>query len=122
MFKAAERNGGNNERNKCNENGCYRFNIKEGNKKPNIVKLCVYFSGGKKYERAKCGVSLLISKKLKGSVKISEVIDENILKLDMKIWDYKLTIIVIYIHLMKIMELQENLNFLLTKRINSKIW
>jgi len=51
------------------------------------------FSGVKKYERAKTGVSVLISKKWKGSIKNWESIDERILKLDMNIWGYKLKII-----------------------------
>ena len=50
----------------------------------------------KKYERAKSGVSILINKKRKGSTKNWESIDERILKLDMNIWGYKLTIIGIY--------------------------
>jgi exonuclease III len=54
------------------------------------------FSGVKKYERAKRGVSVLINKKWKGSIKNWESIDERILKLDMNIWGYKLTIIGIY--------------------------
>ena len=54
------------------------------------------FSGLKKYERAKRGVLVLVNKKLKGSIKIYESFDEWILKLDMNIWGYKLTIIGIY--------------------------
>ena len=54
------------------------------------------FSGVKKYERAKRGVSILIHKKWKGSIKNWEAIDERILKLDMHIWGYKLTITGIY--------------------------
>ena len=54
------------------------------------------FSGVKKYERAKRGVSVLINKKWKGSIKNCESIDERILKLGMNIWGYKLTIIGIY--------------------------
>ena len=50
----------------------------------------------KKHEKAKTGVSILTNKKRKGSIKIWEVIDERILKLDMNIWGYKLTIIGIY--------------------------
>jgi len=50
----------------------------------------------KKYERAKRGVSVLINKKWKGSIKNWESIDERILRLDVNIWDYKLTIIGIY--------------------------
>jgi len=38
----------------------------------------------------------LISKKWKGSVKNWEATEETILKLDMNIWSYKLTIIGIY--------------------------
>ena len=55
-----------------------------------------FFSGEKKYERAKRGVSVLINKKWKGSIKNWESIDERILKLDMNIWWYKLTIIGIF--------------------------
>jgi rRNA processing protein Gar1 len=51
------------------------------------------FSGVKKYERAKRGVSILINKKWKSSIKNWEPIDEKILKLDMNIRGYKLTII-----------------------------
>ena len=40
----------------------------------------------KKYERAKGGVSILINKKWKGSIKNWESIDERILKLGMNIW------------------------------------
>jgi len=40
----------------------------------------------KKYERAKRGVSVLINKKWKVSIKNWESIDERILKLDMNIW------------------------------------
>jgi exonuclease III len=54
------------------------------------------FSGVKKYERAKKGVSVLINKKWKCSIKNWESIDERILKLDMNIWGYKLTIIGIH--------------------------
>jgi len=54
------------------------------------------FSGVKKYERAKRRVSVLINKKWKGSIKNWESIDERILKLDMNIWGYKLTITGIY--------------------------
>jgi len=54
------------------------------------------FSGVMKYERAKRGVSILINKKWKDSIKSWEAIDERILKLDMKTWGYKLTIIGIY--------------------------
>jgi len=50
----------------------------------------------KKYERAKKGVSILINKKWKSSIKNWEFIDERILKLDMNIWGYKLTIIGVY--------------------------
>ena len=50
----------------------------------------------KKYERAKKGVSILINKKWKGSIKNWESIDERILRLGMNIWGYKLTIIGIY--------------------------
>ena len=50
----------------------------------------------KKYERAKRGVSVLINKKWKVSIKNWESIDERILKLDMNIWWYKLTIIGIF--------------------------
>jgi len=50
----------------------------------------------KKYERAKGGVSVLINMKMKSSIKNWESIDERILKLDMNIWGYKLTIIGIY--------------------------
>jgi exonuclease III len=58
---------------------------------------CIHlFSGVKKYERAKRGVSILINKKWKGPIKNWEPIDERILKLDMNIWGYKLTIIGIY--------------------------
>ena len=53
-------------------------------------------SGLKKYERAKRGVSILINMKWKGSIKNWESIDEGILKLDMNVWGYKLTIIGIY--------------------------
>jgi len=45
------------------------------------------------YERAKRGVSIFINKKWKGSMKNWGSIDERILKLNMNIWDYKLTII-----------------------------
>jgi len=38
------------------------------------------FSGVKKYERAKRGVSILINKKWKGSIKNWEAIDERTLK------------------------------------------
>ena len=54
------------------------------------------FSGVKKYERAKRGVSVLINKKWKGSIKNWEAVDERILKLDMNIWGYKLTVIGVY--------------------------
>ena len=43
------------------------------------------FSGVKKYERAKTGVSILINKKCKGSIKNWEAMDERILKIDMNI-------------------------------------
>jgi len=52
--------------------------------------------GVKKYEWAKRGVSILINKEWKGSIKNWEAIDGRILKLDMNIWGYKLTIIGIY--------------------------
>jgi hypothetical protein len=51
------------------------------------------FSRVKKYERAKRGVSILINKKWKGSIKNWESTDERILKLDMNTWGYRLTII-----------------------------
>ena len=51
------------------------------------------FSGVKKYERAKKGVSILINKKRKDSIKNWEYIDGRILRLYMNIWGYKLTII-----------------------------
>ena len=54
------------------------------------------FSGVNKYERAKRGVLISINKKWKSSIKNWEAIDERILKLDMSIWGYKLTIIGIY--------------------------
>ena len=54
------------------------------------------FSRVKKYERAKRGVSVFVNKKWKSSVKNWEFIDERILKLDMNIWGYKLTIIGVY--------------------------
>jgi len=54
------------------------------------------FNGVKKYESAKRGVSVLINKKWKGSIKNWESIDERILKLDMNIRGYKLTVIGIY--------------------------
>ena len=54
------------------------------------------FSGVKKYERDKRGVSILINTKWKGSIKNWEAIDERILKLDINIWGNKLTIIEIY--------------------------
>ena len=58
---------------------------------------CIHlFSGVKKYERTNRGVSVLINKKWKGSIKNWEAVDERILKLDMNIWGYKLTIIGIY--------------------------
>ena len=38
----------------------------------------------------------MINKKWRDSIKYWEAIDERILKLDMKIWDYKLTIIGLY--------------------------
>jgi hypothetical protein len=47
----------------------------------------------KKCERAKRGVSVLINKEWKGSIKIWEAIDGRILKLDMDMWVYKLTVI-----------------------------
>jgi hypothetical protein len=50
----------------------------------------------KKYERAKRGVSVLINMKWNGSIKNWESIDGRILKLDINIWGYKLTIIGIY--------------------------
>jgi hypothetical protein len=50
----------------------------------------------KKYERAKRGVSVLINKKWKSSIQSWGSIDERILKVDMNIWGYKLTIIGIY--------------------------
>jgi len=49
----------------------------------------------KKYERAR-RVSILINKKWKGSIKNWEPIDERMLRLDMNIWGYKLTIIGTY--------------------------
>jgi len=49
-------------------------------------------SGVKKYERTKRGVSVLINKMWKGSIKNWEAIDGRILKLDMNIWGYHLTI------------------------------
>jgi hypothetical protein len=55
-----------------------------------------HFNGVKKYERAKRGVSVLINKKWKGSIKNWVSIDERILKLDMNIRGYKLTVIGIY--------------------------
>jgi hypothetical protein len=55
------------------------------------------YSRVKKYERAKRGVSVLINKKWKGFIKNWEFIDEKMLKLDMNIWRYKLTIIGIYV-------------------------
>ena len=54
------------------------------------------FSGVKKCERAKRGISILRNKKWKSSIKNWEFIDEGILKLDMNIWGYKLTIIGTY--------------------------
>ena len=53
-------------------------------------------SGAKKYERAKRGVSVLINKKWNVSIKNWVSIGEGILKLDMNIWCYKLTIFGIY--------------------------
>ena len=50
----------------------------------------------KKYERNKRGVSILINKKWKGYIKNWESMDERMLKLDMNIWGYKLTIIGVY--------------------------
>ena len=50
----------------------------------------------KKYERAKRGVSVLINKKWKGSIKNWEPIDERMVKVEMVIWGYKLTIIGVY--------------------------
>ena len=44
-----------------------------------------FFSGVNKYERTKRGLSILINKKWKGSIKNWEVIDERILKLYMNI-------------------------------------
>jgi len=44
------------------------------------------FSGAKKYERAKRGVSILINKKRKISIKNWESIDERVLRLYMNIW------------------------------------
>ena len=55
------------------------------------------FSWVKKYEWAKWGVSILINKKWKGSIKKWESIDERILKLDTNIKGYKLTFIGIYV-------------------------
>jgi len=43
------------------------------------------FSGMKKYERAKRGISILINKKWKGSMKSWEDVDKRIMKLDMNI-------------------------------------
>jgi hypothetical protein len=43
------------------------------------------YSGVKKYERAKGGISVLINKKWKGSIKNWEFIYERILKLDMNV-------------------------------------
>jgi len=51
------------------------------------------YSGVKKYERAKRGVSIFKNKKWKCSIKNWEAIDGRILKLDMNIWGYQLTII-----------------------------
>jgi hypothetical protein len=50
----------------------------------------------KKYERAKRGVSILLNKKWKGYIKNWESINKKMLKLDMNIWGYKLTIIGVY--------------------------
>jgi len=54
------------------------------------------FSGVRKYERANRGASVLMNKKWKGSIKNWESIDQRILKLDINIWGFKLTIIGIY--------------------------
>jgi hypothetical protein len=54
------------------------------------------FSGAKKHEKAKRGVSVFIHEKWKCSIKNWEPIDERILKLDMNMWGYKLMIIGAY--------------------------
>ena len=69
---------------------------KKGTGSETLVNYIHLFSGIKKYERAKRGVSILINKKWKGSIKNWEAIDGRILKLYMNIWGYKLTIIGIY--------------------------
>ena len=51
------------------------------------------FSGAKKYERTKRGVSVLINKKCKGSIKNWESFDERVLRLYMNIRSNILTII-----------------------------
>jgi hypothetical protein len=50
----------------------------------------------KKYEGANRGVSVLKNKKWKVSIKNWEAVDGRILKLDMDMWVYKLTLIAIY--------------------------
>jgi hypothetical protein len=69
---------------------------KKGTRSETVGNYIHFFSGVKKYERAKRGVSVLINKKWKGSIKNYEAVDERILKLDTNIWGYKLTIIAIY--------------------------
>ena len=54
------------------------------------------YSGVKKYQRAKKSVSVLMDKKWKGCIKKWEAIDERILKLDINVWGFKLTIMGIY--------------------------
>jgi hypothetical protein len=55
-----------------------------------------FFEGVKKYESAKRGLSVLINNKWKGSIINWEPIDERMLKVEMIIWGYKLTIIRVY--------------------------
>ena len=75
---------------------CFNRNKKKGTGSETLGNYIHLFGGMKKYERTKRGVSILINKKWKVPIKNWEAIDERILKLDMNIWGYKLTIIGIY--------------------------
>jgi hypothetical protein len=69
---------------------------KKGTGSETLENYIYLFSGVKKYERAQRGVSIFTNKKWKSSIRNRELIDERILKLDINIWGYKLTIIGVY--------------------------
>jgi hypothetical protein len=88
MSKAAEINGGNDKRiNTMEMDVVVLTETKRKGTGSEILGNYVYlFSGVKKYDRAKRGISVSINKNWKSSIKNWESVDERILKLDMNIW------------------------------------